>query len=218
MSWLENRYKNKLEAWCKFEPKLQLADIILVHTKGSFIGWSIRKLTRSYWDHVALVFAIPNPKLQFYNYLVIEANRKGLEVHRIQEYLKNFRHYDIGVKRVPGMDLATRERVLAFMLNQVDQPYDLPRILGFVLRSFDLDVLKNFSNLFVDKNDFICSSFTQKAFYEAFPENRKQDVVFREGIFKRKKTKEAFVELLNYVSPGDIGKSDKAKWLYNERR
>ncbi len=117
MGWLENRYSGKLEAWEKIEPKLQLVDIILVRTKGTFIGWAIRKLTKSYWDHVALVFAVPNPKLQFYNYLVIEANRKGLEVHRIQEYTKNFRHYDIGVKRVHGMDDATSERVLAFMLN-----------------------------------------------------------------------------------------------------
>lgn len=218
MGWLENRYRGKLEAWKKFEPKLQLADIIMVHTKGSFIGWAIRKLTKSYWDHVALVFAVPKPDVQFYNYLIIEANRKCLEVHRIQEYTKNFRRYDIGVKRVPGMDDATRERVLAFMLNQVDQPYDVSRILGFVLRSFDIDVLKDFSNLFVDQKDFICSSFTQRAFYEAFPEDRKRDVIFREGIFKRKKIKEAFDELLNYVSPGDIGKSDKAKWLYNEHR
>jgi len=218
MGWLENRYKKKLEEWGRFEPKLQLADIIMVRTKRSFIGWAIRKLTKSYWDHVALVFAVPNPQVQFYNYLIIEANRKGLEVHRIQEYTKNFRRYDIGVKRVPGMDVATRERVLAFMLNQVDQPYDLPRILGFVLRSFDLDVLKNFSNLFVDRNDFICSSFIQKAFYDALPDDRKQSVVFREGLFRRQKTKEAFAELLNYVSPGDIAKSDKSKWLYNEKR
>lgn len=217
MGWLENRYKKKLDEWNRFESKLQLADIIMVRTKRSFIGWAIRKLTKSYWDHVALVFAVPNPQVQFYNYLIIEANRKGLEVHRIQEYTKNFRRYDIGVKRVPGMDVATRERVLAFMLNQVDQPYDVSRILGFVLRSFDLDVLKNFSNLFVDRKDFICSSFTQKAFYEAFSDDCKQDVVFREGAFKRKKTKESFEELLNYVSPGDIAKSDKAKWLYNEK-
>lgn len=218
MAWLENRYKSKFVDWKKIEPTLQLADIIMVRTKRSFIGWAIRKLTKSYWDHVALVFAIPNPKLQFYNYLIIEANRKGLEVHRIQEYTKNFRHYDIGVKRVPGMDVATRERVLAFMLNQVDQPYDLPRILGFVLRSFDLDVLKNFSNLFVDKKDFICSSFTQKAFYEAFPDSAKDTVVFRDGLIKGKNKKESFEELLGYVSPGDIGKSDRAIWLYNERR
>jgi hypothetical protein len=216
MAWLENRYYRKIEDWNHFEGKLQLADIIMVRTKRSFIGWAIRKLTKSYWDHVALVFAVPNPQVQFYNYLIIEANRKGLEVHRIQEYTKNFRRYEIGVKRVPGMDEKTRERVLAFIMNQVDQPYDISRILGFVLRSFDVNVLKNFSNLFVDKNDFICSSFIQKAFYEAFDEDKKQSVVFREGLFKSKNTKEAFVELLNYVSPGDIAKSDKATWLYNE--
>lgn len=216
MGLFDYPYQNKIRDWQKFEKKLQLADIIMVRTKRTWIASMIRRITGSYWDHVALVFAVPNPKLSFYNYLIIEANRTGLEVHRIQDYTKDFKHYDIGVKRVMGMDEQTRERVLAFMMNQVDQPYDISRILGFFIRSFDINVLTNFSKLFVDKNDFICSAFIQRAFYDSFPEATKSQVLFAEGLSKRKKKNVDFESLLNYVSPADIAKSDKCKWLYNQ--
>lgn len=217
MNLFERKYAKKHREWQQFEHKLQLADIILVRTKKSVIASVIRKVTGSYWDHVALVFMVPNKKLSFYNYLVIEANRKGLEVHRIQEYTENFRKYDIGVKRILGMDDATKKKVLSFMLNQVDKPYDIPRILGFLLRSFDVNVLKDFSRLFVDKQDFICSTFIQEAFLKALPQGQQDKAMFVEiNNCKHNKNSDKD-DLLNYVSPADVANSDNAKWLYNER-
>jgi hypothetical protein len=217
MNLFERKYAKKHREWQRFEKKLQLADIILVRTKGTLVTRIIRKITGSYWDHVALVFMVPNPKLSFYNYLVIEANRKGLEVHRIQEYTENFRHYDVGVKRMPGLTHETQKKVLSFMLNQVDRPYDAPRILGFLLRSLDVNILKNFSHLFVDKQDFICSTFIQEAFLKALPEDQRSKAMFIN--FKKSKNKKLSDkdDLLNYVSPADVAQSDNSKWLYNER-
>ncbi|HOX97324.1 MAG TPA: YiiX/YebB-like N1pC/P60 family cysteine hydrolase [bacterium] len=217
MNLFERKYAKKHREWQRFEHKLQLADIILVRTKKSLIAKIIQKITGSYWDHVALVFMVPNKKLSFYNYLVIEVNRKGLEVHRIQEYTENFRNYDIGVKRIMGLDDATKKKVLSFMLNQVDKPYDMPRILGFLLRSFDVNILKNFSHLFVDKQDFICSTFIQEAFLKALPQDQQDKAMFVKLKNKRDNKNTDNDDLLNYVSPADVAKSANAKWLYNER-
>lgn len=217
MNLFERKYAKKHREWQRFEHKLQLADIILARTKKFLIAKIIQKITGSYWDHVALVFMVPNKKLSFYNYLVIEANRKGLEVHRIQEYTENFRNYDIGVKRIMGLDDDTKKKVLSFMLNQVDKPYDMPRILGFLLRSFDVNVLKDFSRLFVDKQDFICSTFIQEAFLKALPAEQQDKATFvnlNNNKYKKNIDKN---DLLNYVSPADVAKSANAKWLYNER-
>ncbi len=221
MRWFNKIQKKRYEKWLNFQNQLQIADIVFVRKKGAVSSWVIRKFTKSYWSHVALVFAVPNKKLLFNNYLIVEANRTGLEIHRIQKYTKRLDYYDIGIKRVPNIDKKTRKRVIAFMLNNVDKKYDLTRILGYLLRGFEMDLTKGILRFLVDKQDFVCSTFIQQAFYQAMNEKRKKDVIFQDNLDFTKKGKiinkeNALIDdHLDYVSPKDIAKSKNAKWLYN---
>ena len=163
---------------------------------------------------------MPNKKGLFNNYLIVEANRRGMEIHRIQEYTKRLDLYDIGVKRVPGLDKETRERVVAFMLNNVDKPYDYTRIFGFLLKSFDWDLTKGLAPMFVAKEDFVCSSFIQKAFYQAVEGAKKLKVIFNNGLkfdcHGNMKSGESIEKHLDYVTPKDVAKSDNCVWLFNK--
>ena len=220
MRWFNRRHKKKYEKWKNFQPNLKVADIIFLRERGNFTSWLIRKFTKSHWSHVALVFAVPNKKLLFNNYLIIEANQTGLEVHRIQKYTKHLNKYDIAVKRVLNLDKQTRERVVTFMLNNVDKKYDLTRTIAFVLRSFDLDLTKGLSPLFVNKNDFTCSTFIQKAFYQAVSRDKKKNVLFTDKLkFDSKgniKEEGVLEDHLDYITPKDLAKSKCCEWLYNK--
>ena len=205
MRWFNRRAKKKYEEWLEIQSKLKVADIILLREKGDFTSSVIRRFTKSYWSHVALVFVVPDKNFLFNNYLIIESNQTGLEIHRIQKYTKHLNRFDIGVKRVSGLDKQTREKVVAFMLNNLDQKYDAARILGFLLKSFDIDLTKGLSPLFVNDQDFVCSTFIQKAFFDAF--GKKRDLVD----FSSKKEDD-----MEYLIPKDIAKSKNCKWLYNK--
>lgn len=220
MKFLNWRYKKKYKEWMDFQPNLKVADILFFRRRGGFISWLIRKFTKSYWSHVALVFAVPNKKKLFNNYLIIEADRYGLLIHRIQEYTSRLDIYDIGVKRVQGLSREERERVVAFMLNNVDKEYDLTRTFGFFLKSFDWDLTKGLTPMFVDKEDFVCSTFIQKAFYQAADSSKKLKVVFNDDLKLDSKGNLAgaseIEKHLDYVTPKDVAKSKKAVWLFNK--
>jgi hypothetical protein len=205
MRWFNRRHKKKSEDWIKIQSKLKVADIILLREKGDFISSVIRRFTKSYWSHAALVFVVPDKKFLFNNYLIIESNQSGLEIHRIQKYTKYLNRFDIAVKRVPGLDKKIREKVVAFMLNNLDQKYDVARILAFFLKSFDLDLTKGLAPLFVNKEDFVCSTFIQKAFLDAFREKKKLVDFSSED-----------EDDIEYLTPKDIAKSKNCKWIYNK--
>lgn len=214
MLWFSRRYKKKYKEWLGVQSKLKVADIIFLRERGDFTSWVIRKFTNSHWSHVALVFAVPDKKISFNNYLIIESNQSGLEIHRIQKYTKHLNRFDIAVKRIPGLDKQTREKVVAFMLNNVDKEYDVKRILGFFLKSFDLDLTKGLTPLFVNKEDFVCSTFIQKAFYQAVADDKKKDVLFSQD--QDLKTAHDIKESLDYILPKDVAKSKNAIWIYNK--
>ncbi len=202
--------QKRIEAWTKIEPQLQVADIILVRER-SLLSRTVRGVTKSYWSHAVIVFAIPNAKTFFNNILVISAENGGIEIHRIQRYTKHFDYFDLGVKRVPGLAAETKAKVLSYVLNNVDIPYDYLRLFGFLLLFFlhrfrknsHAHLLKRFTN----ENAFVCSSFIQKAFYEAVLKEKKDSVVFTED-----STSKFFLE---EVTPADIARSKNCTWLYN---
>lgn len=205
---------NKQKDWNKIESRLQVADIILVREKRM---WSkiIQKAENSYWSHVLLVFFVPDKNMIFKNILVIGAQPHGIEVHRIQEFTNKIGNgYDIGIKRVPGLSKDLREKVLSYMLNNIDIKYDYRALFGFfvnyiisVLTMQDLN--KNLKQFLINKDAFICSSFLQKAFYNAMPEKRKKNVLFSE------EDSNFFME---ETTPADIARSKNCKWLYNSHR
>jgi hypothetical protein len=54
--------------------KLKRADILLVHSKGSYWGWMIRLGTRCYWNHAFILYMVRDPN-QGYD----KASRRGLD-------------------------------------------------------------------------------------------------------------------------------------------
>ncbi len=204
--------KRQIE-WQGIEPNLQVADIILVRDNEAPLSKVIRKSTNSYWSHVAMVFFVPDKELSFDNILLIGAEHRGIEIHRIQRYTHNLDRLDIGVKRIPGLPLKTRERVVSYVLNNIDIPYDFARLFGFFFRYLFTQLRKkhqdpeHIKKFLINRDTFICSTFIQKAFFEAVPQEKRHAVMFN----KELPTPLALEE----VTPADIARSSTCQWLYN---
>lgn len=209
MTEAEKRFRK----WKEFEPELRLADIILVHKNKGPIVRSIQKNTDSYWNHSALVWFTPEKKHAFNNYLIIEANLKGIEVHRIQKYTHHFDTYDIGVKRMPGLDDEKRRKIMAFFINYLDTPYDMTRLVGFWFRTFMNKAFNRYQHRIINRDEFICSTFTQKAYYQAFPPEE-----YKKALFKEVEGDVLDLSSLEEITPADIANSRKLEWIYNENK
>lgn len=187
-------------------PKLQEADIILVHTKKSLLRSLIRKVTKSYWDHVALVLFPRNlQKGRYYNQIIEATDPDGIEIHKLDKYLRDPDKYDVGIKRIPRLDLVTRKRIVAFMLMNVDAPYYPLSFIRFLFAT----ISKKFSEKLLGRQRFCCSGFVQRSFYEATNWDEREGVIFREEF-------RSPLELQDITTPGDIARSPKAIWLYNK--
>ncbi|MFC1640464.1 YiiX/YebB-like N1pC/P60 family cysteine hydrolase [Patescibacteria group bacterium] len=199
-------HRRELE-WASIQDNLKVADIILTRKDPSIISGAIRRQTKSYWSHAAMVFAVPEKGTRFNNVLVVEAMGNGIEIHRIQKYIKHFRIFDIGVKRMPGLNDKERERILAFMLNNVDVPYDTTRLFLILLRTLTNRIFPWLSTKMINKDDFICTSFIQKAFIEAVPDDRKDAVTIKE-------TSGSNLHLED-ITPKDLARTNILEWVYN---
>lgn len=187
-------------------PKLQEADIILVHTKKSLLRSLIRKVTKSYWDHVALVLFPRNlQKGRYYNQIIEATDPDGIEIHKLDKYLRDPDKYDVGIKRISHLDLITRKRIVAFMLMNVDAPYYKLSFVRFLIAA----ISKKFSEKFLGRQRFCCSGFVQRSFYEATNWDEREKIIFRDEF-------RSPLELQDITTSGDIAKSPKAMWLYNK--
>lgn len=202
---MNSKYYNK---WDDVIENLQVADIILTTKYKSIFSRSIRKATKSNWSHVALILKIPEETAFNKKILIVEAVKNGIQIHRIQKYTRHRDKFDIGVKRVPGLSEKTRKKVLAYMLNNVDTPYNYTRLLLNLLQTVNILAPKTSSKI-ANSDDLVCSTFTQKAFFNAVPANKKKDMIFREN--------EVHVEHIEDLAPAEIANSNKAIWLYNKK-
>ena len=174
----------------------------MVHTRGSILSALIRKILKSYWNHTALVLTNFSRLPEYKTTVVIEVQDEGVIVHRISAFLDPDK-FDIGIKRVPNLKAAEKDMIRHYLLSHIDTPYDTARLLDMLIGMLMGDIMTKFSNT----KQAICSSLIQKAFYYAVPEEKKQDVVFLRD-FKNESE-------LEFVSPADIARSDKAAWIYN---
>lgn len=129
------------------EGRLRRVDVVLTHDKANpmrhpmvwLIAWLIRFFTKSYWDHAALVYVIPNPVLGYNNGFVIEAEGNGVDIHNISKYLERPGN-DVAIKRLdgdwftdrgeqPGGGVWYQRQVRGFALDEIDASYDKGRIL-----------------------------------------------------------------------------------------
>ncbi|MFC1640465.1 hypothetical protein ACFL2D_00265 [Patescibacteria group bacterium] len=201
-------YESRLQRIRKAQkriPDLQVADLVLVRTKGNFLRYLLRRATNSHWDHVALVIFPRNYKKGYMNNLIVETrDERGISIHKMEKYVNFPEKYDIGIKRVPGLKHDVRKRIISYMLMNVDAPYYRLKHRRFLLAI----VSKKYSEKLFGRQRYCCSGFVQKAFYDAADWSSREKYVFREDYLSP-------IELQDITTPGDIAKSNNAKWIYN---
>ncbi len=187
-------------------PELQEADLVFIHNKKGWLRKMLRRSTKSYWDHTALVLFPKNKaKGYFYNLIIEAVDPSGIEIHKLNKYLNCPDKYEIGIKRVPNITEETRQRILAYMLMNVDAPYYKLSFSKFLFASLSRD----YNEEFLGRQRYSCSCFVQKAFYEAAGWEEREHFIFREDFLSP-------MELQEITTPGDIAKSDKSEWIYNK--
>jgi len=187
-------------------PKLEEADIVVIRIKKNFLRYLIRKVTNSYWDHCALVLYPKNTELGIdYNMIIEAAEPKGIEVHKLNKYLNAPEKYEVGIKRVANLDAQTRERIISFMLLNVDAPYYPLKRRRFLMAM----ISKKYSEKLLGRQRYCCSGFVQKAFYDAVNWDKREKIIFRREFLSP-------IELQDITTPGDIAGSTKSDWLFNK--
>lgn len=187
----------------KLISKLKTADIILVHTKGSLLSSFIRRMSKSYWNHTAIVFTSFDEAPEYKTVMVAEAT-EGIVVHSIDKFLDTSK-YDIGIKRVKWLTREDCEKIRNFILYNVDMPYDVKRLANDLLKIlFDKPV-----DWLYNTDEFLCSSYVQKAYYYSLTPNERKKVVFLKKFVNEKD--------LEFISPAEIARSSNCEWVYNKR-
>jgi hypothetical protein len=175
------------------ENRLQRADILVTRSKGSLLGWLIRKGTGSDWNHALMVYVIRDKAQGYDKTFIIESGGAGIDIHNISHYFEKPKKYDMGIMRWEPDWLKNNDqerlrycrKVRGFALEEIDDKYNhrlifqigqrLLRqlILGFLFpwqrrkppEQRAIRVPKFFQRLNV--NAYICSGFVQWAYYQA---------------------------------------------------
>lgn len=204
--------KPKYTEWGDLVPNLEIGDIVLI---SNVLPTSrmIKFFTNSYWSHVGLVFDILHPDSKNRIALVIEAIDQ-IEIHRLRVYMNNLGTRRIGFKRFPGLTDEQRQKIRGFFLENVDMPYDWNRIYsylasGMIARLSGIDVSAYLTRKGITVENFVCSTFVQRAFYLALPAKERDRAIFRRN------PKLNLLEQLEVCSPSDIARSENVEWLWN---
>lgn len=189
-------------------------DIVLFRNEKSYLFRKVRELTNSHWNHAGLVFDVVRLGTKT-DTLVIEAGPHGIEVHRLRRYLDQPERYEVGLKRMPLLTPEYRGRFMGFFLDVLDTPYDFTRLFGYLFRrvvtaSFGVKAHDFIANRLMNVDNFVCSSFIQRAYYLAVPPNQRDKTLFRDD-----QENLNFVYRMEYITPADIAKSKNTEWLYN---
>lgn len=195
-------------------PDLRIGDVVLVRHRRRLMRFFLRKATRSYWDHSALILFPKDPGRGHHSHILVEAIqhglvsgwRRGTEVHKFEKYLERPDLYDVGVKRHPDLDPAMRERIRSFALMNVDSPYYHLWLFNFLLAW----LLPPYGRLLERRQRYSCSALIQKAYYGAADWDEKSAMIFREK-------GDSPIELQELVTPGDIAESEVLEWIWNKR-
>lgn len=194
-------------------PNLLVGDIILMRYRRGLVYRAIREASQSYWNHAALVFDRQAVGLARQT-LIIEALPRGIEIHRLEAYAADPEAFDLGIKRMKGLTDEERERFRGFFLDAVDTPYDMTRLLAYLLRSAIAKLAgakrtEYITRRVINVDNFVCTSFAQRAFWLAAAPNKRDRMLFREGDDRN------FLYQLEYITPGDVARSGNTEWLYN---
>lgn len=194
---------------------LRVGDIVLMRKKRGPIAHFIKRTSGSYWSHVALVFHVARISRFDPDILLVEARDQGIEIHRLNVYSNRPETYDIGVKRVKGLTAAERIRFRGFFLDAVDTPYDWNRLESYLLnalikRATGRDYSDAIARRSVNPDNYLCTTFAQRAYYLAVAPAKRGKVLFRPAEGARN-----FLDQMEVIAPGDVARSANTEWLYN---
>ncbi len=135
------------------ETMLNRADIILTHG-GGLVSRVIRRFTRSYWNHAAIVFVLSDEAKAsrgeqpqgYQSTFILEAEPQGVDAHSIDKYLYEEKQ-DMVILRFPDSILGFPEspqpaarcdefmrRVRGFALEEIDAGYGYRDVVRVALR------------------------------------------------------------------------------------
>ncbi|HPF95586.1 MAG: hypothetical protein KC582_01630 [Candidatus Magasanikbacteria bacterium] len=195
-------------------PKLLTGDIVLIRKKNGGIGRAIfRRITNSYWDHIALVIFGKNIERGYSTNIIIEsiqgsADRPfyfGAEIHALDKYLNDPKEFDIGIKRVTWLTRAQRHKIRSYALMNIDTPY-YPLKTWRLIKAYIFFMAKK---QVLTRQRYSCSALVQKAYYEALDPTVRMKVLFGNRAFTP-------MQLLEITSPADFGRSPLSEWIYNK--
>lgn len=204
---------DKIQAWSAVENQLQLADIILVHGDRPLYR-AIQKHSGSYWNHVAVVLQLPQRDKGVRGTFIIGAIDTGIEVHRLRKYSEEIDMFDIGVKRFPGLTAEMRQRIISFMLDKIDVPYDYTRLLGYLFEGvlrfcLPKKLFKKVRRAIITSqpNSFVCGTFIQHAFFESVSKQMQPKTFARDHMRSMLEIEETM--------PADFARSENYEWVFN---
>lgn len=184
-------------------PKLEIGDVILVHTKHDISRALLRDVTGSFWDHSAMIVF---PEKEYFSAnLIIENISTGTCIHRLNKYFDDKEHYVVGIKRFSWLTDDIKERIQAFALLNIDAPYY--RWSG--LKFFFAKLFPFYRDYLLKHQRYSCTQLVQTSYYEAVDWKDKEKVVFKEDPASP-------FELLELTTPGEIAQSGKCEWIYNK--
>lgn len=194
--------------------RLEVADIVLVHHRRGVIERAVRKASGSYWNHAALVFENLQPEGRKPETLIIEALPEGIEIHRLDRYASDPSRYDVGFKRMPGLSDEERRRIRTYFLDVIDTKYNFQLLIAYLFRSaiakvFGVKGVDYIKKRVIRPDQFVCTSYAQRAFYLGLPPVKRDKAFFRDD------RDLSFLDRLVTITPGDIARSKNTEWLYN---
>jgi hypothetical protein len=199
--------------WPEIEQQLRVGDILFLHNRRDLISWLIRNRSHSYWSHTAMVFK-DHRIITIGGPLIVEASGQGIEIHQLKKYSDFPEHFDIGIKRFPGLNYEQRiEMTKSFILNNIDTPYDYGRLFGFLfgpfIAKFSKPLQHQFQKFMIHSDAFICSSFIHKTFHHFMKHTR---------LPKNTDLEHLDLEAEEMWTPADIAKEQAFEWIFNKRR
>lgn len=195
---------------------LKVGDIVFVQSR-TVLGGFIRKATGSHWSHVALVFDVSDVSGTEKDVLIVEADWQ-IEIHRLTVYLHDPETYELGFKRVSFLTDEERERFRGFFLDAVDTPYDSRRLVAFLFQSwfawlYGMNATLDMARQYTNTKNYICTSFSQRAYYLAVAPEKRGRTLFRDGDKGLD-----FLQLMEQITPADMARSRNTEWLWNPHR
>ena len=134
---------------------IERGDILLVHSRFNLVGWLIRKITKSYWNHVA--WAVSHD-------IVIESISSGVQLSPVTKYKYEDPKYVRVLRFYP--DHITREQIdmsLAVATTHIGDKYDFPKILQ-LLWLMIIGMRRELDLKDIDSR-FICSELVAEPLY-----------------------------------------------------